>query len=63
MSQIVLHEVGLRDGLQMEKQVVPTAQKIADVFGMLLPTPKMVKRIHEQAPVIQLVFTFINDHP
>jgi hydroxymethylglutaryl-CoA lyase len=24
-----LHEVGLRDGLQMEKQVVPTAQKIA----------------------------------
>jgi len=29
VSQIVLHEVGLRDGLQMEKQVVPTAQKIA----------------------------------
>jgi hypothetical protein len=26
-----------------------TAQKIADVFGMLLPTPKMVKAIHEQA--------------
>ena len=26
-----------------------TAQKIADVFGMLLPTPKMVKGIHEQA--------------
>ncbi|HXY38190.1 MAG TPA: hydroxymethylglutaryl-CoA lyase, partial [Vicinamibacteria bacterium] len=29
MSRIVVHEVGLRDGLQMEKQVVPTAQKIA----------------------------------
>jgi len=28
-----------------------TAQKIADVFGMLLPTPKMVKTIHEQAPI------------
>lgn len=28
-----------------------TAQKIADVFGMLLPTPKMVKAIHEQADV------------
>jgi hydroxymethylglutaryl-CoA lyase len=26
---IIMHEVGLRDGLQMEKQVVATAQKIA----------------------------------
>ncbi len=28
MSQIILHEVGLRDGLQMEKQTVPTEKKI-----------------------------------
>lgn len=28
MKEIVIHEVGLRDGLQMEKQVVPLAQKI-----------------------------------
>ena len=28
MNQIFIHEVGLRDGLQMEKQVVPTEQKI-----------------------------------
>lgn len=28
MAQIVIHEVGLRDGLQMEKQTVPTDQKI-----------------------------------
>ena len=28
MNQIVIHEVGLRDGLQMEKQTVPTEQKI-----------------------------------
>ncbi len=28
MNNIVIHEVGLRDGLQMEKQVVPTDQKI-----------------------------------
>ncbi|MCC6476786.1 hydroxymethylglutaryl-CoA lyase, partial [bacterium] len=28
MSAFVLHEVGLRDGLQMEKQVVPIEQKI-----------------------------------
>jgi hydroxymethylglutaryl-CoA lyase len=29
MNEIVIHEVGLRDGLQMEKQVVPFEQKIA----------------------------------
>jgi hydroxymethylglutaryl-CoA lyase len=28
MRKIVLHEVGMRDGLQMEKQIVPTDQKI-----------------------------------
>jgi hydroxymethylglutaryl-CoA lyase len=28
MGQIFIHEVGLRDGLQMEKQIVPTEQKI-----------------------------------
>ncbi len=28
MNALVVHEVGLRDGLQMEKQVVPTEQKI-----------------------------------
>jgi hydroxymethylglutaryl-CoA lyase len=26
-SEVIIHEVGLRDGLQMEKQVVPMAQK------------------------------------
>lgn len=29
MSNILLHEVGLRDGLQMEKQTVPTEQKLS----------------------------------
>ena len=28
MSQILIHEVGLRDGLQVEKQVVPTGIKL-----------------------------------
>jgi hydroxymethylglutaryl-CoA lyase len=28
MSEILIHEVGLRDGLQVEKQVVPTAKKL-----------------------------------
>jgi hydroxymethylglutaryl-CoA lyase len=32
---IVIHEVGLRDGLQMEKQVVPTEQKIAWAEALL----------------------------
>ncbi|MGE0452539.1 MAG: hydroxymethylglutaryl-CoA lyase [Vicinamibacteria bacterium] len=29
MQELLVHEVGLRDGLQMEKQVVPTEKKIA----------------------------------
>ncbi|HUL75711.1 MAG TPA: hydroxymethylglutaryl-CoA lyase, partial [Vicinamibacteria bacterium] len=35
MSAILLHEVGLRDGLQMEKQVVPTEQKLAWAEALL----------------------------
>jgi len=31
----VVHEVGLRDGLQMEKQIVPTGQKIAWAEGLM----------------------------
>ena len=34
-NKLVLHEVGLRDGLQMEKQVVPTEQKIAWLEALL----------------------------
>ncbi len=35
MTRLQLHEVGLRDGLQMEKQVVPTGQKIAWIEAVL----------------------------
>lgn len=35
MARLFLHEVGLRDGLQMEKQVVPTEQKIAWIEAVL----------------------------
>ena len=35
MPRLFLHEVGLRDGLQMEKQVVPTEQKIAWIEAVL----------------------------
>src|ERR1035438_10814936 len=28
MKKIIIHEVGIRDGLQAEKEVVPTEQKI-----------------------------------
>lgn len=35
MARIVLHEVGPRDGLQMEKQVVPTARKEAWIRSLM----------------------------
>jgi hydroxymethylglutaryl-CoA lyase len=35
MQRIVLHEVGPRDGLQVEKTVVPTGQKEAWIRGLL----------------------------
>ncbi len=35
MNDIVLHEVGLRDGLQMEQRVVPTEQKIAWIESLV----------------------------
>lgn len=35
MADILIHEVGFRDGLQMEKQVVPTARKIAWIEALL----------------------------
>jgi hydroxymethylglutaryl-CoA lyase len=35
MTQIILHEVGPRDGLQAEKQVVPTETKLAWVHALL----------------------------
>jgi hydroxymethylglutaryl-CoA lyase len=35
MNEIVIHEVGLRDGLQMEKQVVPLAQKITWIKNLI----------------------------
>jgi hydroxymethylglutaryl-CoA lyase len=33
--EVFIHEVGLRDGLQMEKQIVPTEQKIAWAEALL----------------------------
>jgi hydroxymethylglutaryl-CoA lyase len=35
MNKILLHEVGMRDGLQMEKQVVPTEQKIKWIESLI----------------------------
>jgi hydroxymethylglutaryl-CoA lyase len=35
MNQIVLHEVGPRDGLQVEKEVVPTTQKLAWIRDLM----------------------------
>jgi len=35
MADIIIHEVGPRDGLQMEKQVVPTDQKATWIQGLI----------------------------
>src|SRR5512144_2835323 len=35
MNPIYIHEVGLRDGLQMEPQTVPIEQKIAWIEGLI----------------------------
>lgn len=35
MVEVIIHEVGLRDGLQIEKQVVPTEQKIAWIEALI----------------------------
>jgi hydroxymethylglutaryl-CoA lyase len=35
MPRLLVHEVGMRDGLQMEKQAVPTEQKIAWIEKLL----------------------------
>jgi len=35
MSEIILHEVGPRDGLQVEKQVVPTEVKLGWIRGLI----------------------------
>ena len=35
MAKIVLHEVGMRDGLQMEKQVVPMEQKLRWIGNLI----------------------------
>lgn len=35
MNDIMIHEVGLRDGLQMEKQVVPLERKIAWIKSLI----------------------------
>ncbi len=51
MPEIILHEVGLRDGLQIEKAIVPTAQKIAWVQALDAAGVDMVQAgsfVHQQ---------------
>ena len=35
MHDIIIHEVGLRDGLQIEKETVPTEQKIKWIEALM----------------------------
>ena len=43
MNEIRIHEVGLRDGLQIEKQVVPLEKKIAWIEGLLAAGIDMIQ--------------------
>ncbi len=43
MNEIKIHEVGLRDGLQIEKQTVPLEKKIAWVEGLLAAGIDMIQ--------------------
>jgi hydroxymethylglutaryl-CoA lyase len=43
MTRLKIHEVGLRDGLQMEKQVVPTGQKIAWIQSVMAAGVEVVQ--------------------
>ena len=43
MTDIKIHEVGLRDGLQIEKQTVPLENKIAWVDGLLASGIEMIQ--------------------
>ncbi len=43
MNEITMHEVGLRDGLQIEKQTVPLEKKIAWVDGLLAAGVPMIQ--------------------
>ena len=51
MPEIILHEVGLRDGLQIEKATVPTSQKIAWIQALDAAGVDMVQAgsfVHQQ---------------
>jgi hydroxymethylglutaryl-CoA lyase len=51
MPEIILHEVGLRDGLQIEKATVPTGQKIAWIQALDAAGVDMVQAgsfVHQQ---------------
>ena len=49
MKKIIIHEVGIRDGLQAEKEVVPTEQKI-----------KWIKELAETGVDIIQAGSFVN---
>ena len=43
MANITIHEVGLRDGLQIEAQAVPTARKLAWIAGLAAAGLRMIQ--------------------
>jgi hydroxymethylglutaryl-CoA lyase len=43
MADVTLHEVGLRDGLQIEEQAVPTERKLAWIAGLAAAGLRMIQ--------------------
>ena len=70
MKRIIIHEVGMRDGLQMEKQVVPMQQKIKWIEGIIDAGVDIVQvgsfvhpeKVPQMADTDRL-FAYLREHP
>ena len=70
MKNIIIHEVGMRDGLQMEKQVVPMQQKIKWMEGIIDAGVDIVQvgsfvhpeKVPQMADTDRL-FAYFKEHP
>lgn len=70
-SQIILHEVGLRDGIQIEEKIVPTQKKIEWINTLIgtgidiiqLGSFVNLKKVPQMADTDELFRYFINDNP
>ncbi len=70
MNEIKIHEVGLRDGLQIEKQTVPLEKKIEWVEGLLASGIELIQlgsfvnpeKVPQMADTDKLFAHFTQEH-